>query len=78
MTTTFPFLINEYFVSIKAGVGMEDNLVYMNTLCIYLSIFNCSLNCVHFTLFQSTYRSRKLVQHTKRRIATQKSNEIKL
>lgn len=78
MTTTFPFLINEYSMPVKAEVVVEDSLVCLNILCIYLSIFNSSLNCVHFTLFQFTYWKRKLVQHTKRRIVTQKSNEIKL
>lgn len=49
MTTPFPFPIKEYSMPVKAGV--EDNLVCMNALCIYLSIFNCSLNSVHFTFF---------------------------
>lgn len=51
MTSPFPFLIKENSMPVKAGVGVEDNLVCMNALCIYLSIFNCSLNSVHFTFF---------------------------
>lgn len=78
MTTTLPLLINEYSMPVKVEVGVKSSLVCMNILCIYLSIFNCSLNCVYFTLFQSTYWKKKLVQHTERRIVTQISDEIKL